>query len=185
MKKLLNIRVLFIAISATIIAIILSYFLGCCFAYFYPMKYEKNINLLAEKYNINGAIIASVANVESNFNSSAFSSKGAVGIMQLMPSTAKWLSEKLGEDYQENRLWEEEYNLNLGSYYLSYLIDFFEDEKLGICAYNAGQGNVSAWLKNKKYSEDGKNLTTIPFEETRIYLQKVLHNYNYYKNKYK
>ena len=184
-KKLFNVKVLFASISTAIIAIILIYFVGCYYSYFYPMKYEKNINYFAEKYDINGAIIASVANVESNYNSSAVSSKGAVGVMQLMPSTAKWLAGKLGDEYQENKLWEAEYNLNLGSFYLAYLIDFFEDERLGICAYNAGQGNVSSWLNNKDYSKDGKTLEKIPFEETRIYLQKVLRNYNYYKNKYK
>ena len=75
--------------------------------------------------------------------------------------------------------------MSLGAYYLSFLIDYFQDERLGICAYNAGQGNVSSWLADERYSEDGKTLKEIPFEETRIYLQKVLNNYNYYKNKYK
>ena len=149
------------------------------------MKYEEEINYLANKYDVSGAIIASVANVESNFDTKAISGKGAVGIMQIMPRTAAWVAGKIGIEYQEKMLFDAEYSLNLGSYYLSYLIDFFQDEKLGICAYNAGQGNVSAWICDERYSADGKNLTLIPFEETRIYLQKVLHNYNYYKNKYK
>ena len=56
--------------------------------------------------------------------------------------------------------------------------------ELGICAYNAGQGNVRAWLKDKHYSKDGKKLDFIPFNETKNYLNKVLKSYNYYKNRY-
>ena len=184
-KKILNIKIFFIGISAVIIAIILSYFCGAYYAYFYPMKYEKEIVLLADKYGVSGGLIASIANVESNFNSNAVSNRGAVGVMQLMPSTARWIAEKNGIEFSSEKLKEADYNLNLGSYYLAFLIDYFEDERLGICAYNAGQGNVTSWLADDKYSADGKSLTKIPFEETRIYLQKVLHNYNYYKNKYK
>lgn len=149
------------------------------------MTHSEKITNYGEKYNINPAIIAAVANVESGFNEEAVSNKGAVGLMQLMPSTAKWLAGKAGVDYNEESLKQVDYSLNLGSLYLSYLIDFFQDERLGICAYNAGQGNVSSWLSNKNYSSDGKTLTVIPFAETRNYLVKVLNNYNYYKNKYK
>ena len=105
--------------------------------------------------------------------------------MQIMPSTAKWIAQKIGEDYSEEKLLNGEYNLKIGSWYLSYLIDYFNDEKLGICAYNAGQGNVSMWLKNEEYSQDGKTLKKIPFEETKNYLNKVYKNYKYYKNRYK
>ena len=134
---------------------------------------------------MNSALVASVANVESNFNQEAISNKGAVGIMQLMPSTAEWLAGKIGEDYDSQSLLNGEYNIKLGCYYLSYLIQYFGNEKVGLCAYNAGQGNVSSWLKNEKYSKDGKTLTKIPFEETKNYLNKVYKNYNYYKNRYK
>ena len=105
--------------------------------------------------------------------------------MQLMPSTAEWLAGKVGEEYSDERLYEPEFNIKLGSYYLSYLIKYFGDRKLAICAYNAGQGNVSNWLEDKRYSTDGKTLDNIPFEETKNYLNKVYKNYRYYKNKYK
>ena len=149
------------------------------------MSYSGEIRAVAEKYNVAPAIIAAVANVESGFNESAVSNKGAVGIMQIMPSTAKWLAAKAGVEYSEEGLKSAEYNLNLGSFYLSFLIKMFGDEKVAICAYNAGQGNVSTWLADERYSADGRTLTEIPFEETKNYLVKVLNNYNYYKNKYK
>lgn len=164
---------------------ILTFCIGAFNAYFYPMTYKDEILKLGNDFGVKSGLIASVANVESNFNEKACSNRGAIGVMQLMPSTAQWIAGKLGESYSEEMLENGEYNLKLGSYYLSYLIDYFDDERLGICAYNAGQGNVSAWLKNQDYSKDGKTLEEIPFKETKNYLNKVYKNYNYYKNRYK
>lgn len=149
------------------------------------MTYREEITSFGNAYGVKSALVASVANVESNFNENAVSNKGAVGVMQIIPSTAQWLASKIGEEYSEEKLLDGKFNLKLGTYYLSYLINYFGNEKLGICAYNAGQGNVSSWLKNGEYSKDGKNLDKIPFEETKNYLNKVYKNYNYYKNRYK
>ena len=149
------------------------------------MKYSEEIKQISSECHIDSALLASVANVESGFKKDAISSKGAVGIMQIKPSTAKWVAQKYKKSYEEERLNDELYNIMLGGYYLSYLIDYFQDVNLGICAYNAGQGNVSGWLKNKEYSLDGKKLDKIPFKETREYLSKVNKNYYYYKNRYK
>lgn len=149
------------------------------------MSYSHEIKQTALKCQIDGALIASVANVESGFKSESLSNKGAVGIMQLMPETAKWIADKNHIEYDENELMNAEYNIMLGGYYLSYLLNYFGDVQLGICAYNAGLGNVNKWLNNKECSEDGKTLIKIPFKETREYLSKVNKNYYYYKNRYK
>lgn len=167
------------------LSIVFTYSLGAFNAYFYPMKYKNEINEFSEMFNIEGAVIASVANVESGFDENAKSNKGAIGIMQLMPSTAKWIVEKEGLEYNEEMLYEGAYNLKVGSCYLSYLIVKFGDVKTALCAYNAGPGNVQNWLLNEQYSKDGKTLYKIPFEETKKYLNKVLKNYNHYKIKYK
>jgi len=183
--KNVKLKLFFLLLSSAIIFIILFYSISAYYAYFFPMKYQEKIEILSDKYDVSGAIVASIANVESNFNEKAVSNKGALGVMQLMPSTAEWLAEKTGIEYDKEKLFDGEYCLELGAYYISFLIDFFDDERLAICAYNAGQGNVSYWLTNKQYSSDGKTLDYIPFEETRNYLAKVLNQYNYYKNKYK
>ncbi len=167
------------------IAIILTYTLGSFYAYFYPMTYSDEIIKYSELNNVDSALVASVINTESGFNRNSKSSKGALGLMQLMPSTAQWIASKLNLEYKEKDLFNVEYNINLGSYYLNYLINYFGDEKLGLCAYNAGQGNVSNWLKDETYSNDGKSLIKIPYKETENYLNKVYKNYHYYKNKYK
>lgn len=165
-------------------AVILSYLLGCFYAYAYPMNFKNEIQVCAADFSVSGALIASVANVESNFNENAISNKGAMGIMQLMPSTAEWIAGKLGVDYSENLLYDGKYNIRLGSYYLSYLINYFKDEKLGLCAYNAGLGVVKGWLQDDRYSKNGE-LETIPYKETLHYYNRILKNYKYYKNKYK
>ena len=154
-------KYLYSLLGLTICAIIISFCIGAFFSYNYPMKYSSEIKRYSKEFDINSALVASVANVESNFREDVISNKGAKGIMQLMPATAEWVAGKINQDFEEERLLDGEYNLMLGSYYLSYLINYFNSEKLGVCAYNAGQGNVAAWLKNKDYSDDGKSLKKI------------------------
>ena len=153
--------------------------------HFYPMTYKQEITSFAQTYNVPPSLVASIANTESGMNEKALSSKGAKGVMQLMPTTAEWLAGKLGKDYCEEKLFEAEYSLELGTYYLSYLLKTFEDEKVAICAYNAGQGKVKEWLRNESCSKDGKTLMVIPFKETENYLNKVLKNLHYYEKRYK
>lgn len=178
-------RTTFTLISLAAIILMLTFLVHCFYCYFYPMKYRERIIEYSQQFEIDGALIASVANTESGFNENAKSSKGAVGVMQLMPATAEWVAEKMGEEFKEEKLFDAEYNLKLGSYYLSYLVKSFNNEKLGLCAYNAGPSCVRSWLANEKYSSDGKTLSIIPYSETEEYLSKVYKNYHYYSKKYK
>lgn len=171
--------------SITILCLILIFSINCFYNYFYPMKYKEEIVSVSNRSGVDAAMIAAVSNVESGYKKDAVSNKGAVGIMQLMPKTAKWIASKNNIEYNEEKLKEPFYNLQLGSLYLSYLMQEYQDLQVSICAYNAGQGNVSSWLQNSEYSKDGKTLSKIPFKETRNYLKRVNKNYNYYKNKYK
>ena len=158
----------FVIISLSICAILLSFLIGSFYAYYYPMKYKEEIVLYSKQFSVEGALVASVANVESNFDEDAMSNKGAVGLMQILPSTAEWIAGQIGEDYLEEKLKEGDYNIKLGSFYLSYLLKYFGDWKLAICAYNAGQGNVKSWLKDERYSKDGLSLNKIPFKKLKI-----------------
>lgn len=148
------------------------------------MKFADEVVIYSKEFEVDPALVASVINVESGYNENATSSKGAKGLMQILPSTGKWLAEKVKEDYDEDYLLNHEFNIKIGTFYLSYLIEQFKDEKLALCAYNAGQGKVKEWLKNKRYSSDGKTLNEIPFEETKNYIVKIEKNYRYYKNRY-
>ncbi len=163
---------------------------------FYPLKYKNEIINFGEKYGVQPFLIASIINCESRFNEKAVSNKGAVGLMQILPTTGKWAFEKIyGESVELSFVYNKEEgtgellnpltNIELGTFYLSYLLNKFGNLEVSICAYNAGEGTVLKWLNNKDYSEDGKTLKHIPYPETQNYLNKVLGNIKIYKNKFK
>lgn len=92
--------------------------------------------------------------------------------MQIMPDTANYVSKLFfgGEDFD---LFCPKDNILYGVTYLLYLFKKFPDQTTALCAYNAGEGNVQNWLKEKAFSSDGKSLDKIPFEETRTYVERV------------
>ena len=144
----------------------LSLFL-CCFAAF-PRPYRA----VVEQSGLSPALVYAVMKAESNFEESAVSSAGAVGILQLRPSTAQFIAERSGIPFLPERLFDGEYNTRLGCAYLAYLLERFEEET-ALAAYNAGEGTVQGWLSDPHCSEDGRTLFQIPYAETRRYLKKI------------
>lgn len=152
------------------------------YAICFPVKYSEEISLACGEYSVDEPLIYALINAESSFDKNAVSSKGAKGLMQLMPSTAAAIAAALDEPFSENDLFDEEINIRYGTYYIHMLLEQFNFDE-AICAYNAGPSKVRSWLKNSEYSCDGETLAVIPYPETRQYLQKVRRNFNYYKNK--
>jgi len=146
----------------------------------FPLKYRNHISAYAHKYQISPELITSIIFVESSFNPNAKSDKGAVGLMQILPSTANWICEINDIEYNEEKLLNPEYNIKIGTCYFKYLFDKFDDIEMALVAYNAGEGTVKLWLKNENYSTDGKTLKTIPYKESRNYLKKVKRAINIY-----
>ena len=137
----------------------------------YPLKYESSIVEYSQKYNLDKYLVMGVISAESRFSEDAVSSKSAKGLMQLKDDTAYWCAEKYGI---EGEIYEAEVNIEIGCAYLRYLLDLFgQDTENALAAYNAGQGNVKKWLADERYSNDGENLHTIPFAETREYVERV------------
>ncbi len=137
---------------------------------------------------IDKAAIYAVARQESRFDVDAISRAGAMGVMQLMPATAKETAKKLGIKHSQNRLTNDPaYNILLGSTYLAAQMDRYDGSLLlAAAAYNAGAGNVNKWLK--LYGDPrNKNIDVIvwieniPFVETRKYVKKVMANYMVYR----
>jgi soluble lytic murein transglycosylase len=134
------------------------------------------------------ALTLSIARQESEFDPQAKSSAGALGLMQLLPSTAREVAQKNDLPYDIGLLYESEYNMRLGSLYLSRLIDSYSGSYvLGIAAYNAGPGNVRKWLM--QFGTPGSDLEgainwieKIPFAETRNYVQRVIENLQIYRH---
>jgi len=148
----------------------------------YPIKYEEEIRFYAKLYEIPPELLAAVIRTESNFNPQAVSSAGAVGLMQLLPSTAEEIALRMGEEYNLDAIAELETNIKYGAFYLSYLYRVLGNDWNNACAaYNGGIGNVKEWLDDKRYSDDGVSLKEIPFSETRNYLNRI----EKYSEKYK
>lgn len=134
---------------------------------FNGFSYNKSIQSISQEYGLDCELIKSICKVESNFKTESVSHKGAVGIMQLMPSTAEWICKKYNMDYRYECLFEPEFNIRVGCLYLKDLLSKYPLE-WAICAYNAGTGNVDNWLSLNLRTED------IPYKETREYLKKVM-----------
>ena len=128
------------------------------------IEYRDLIRKYAKAYDLDPFLVAAVIRTESNFRPTVMSHMNAHGLMQLLPETAEWISQRRGEEYDESRITEPEYNVDLGCYYLRYLKDEFGSWELALAAYNGGPGNVRQWLENEEYSSDGKKLDHIPFK---------------------
>ena len=138
----------------------------------YPIAYEEQVNTYAERFSLPPSLIFGVIHTESRFNPEAQSRVGAKGLMQLMDVTFEWTLSKLGEE--EGDVFDPDTNIRCGTKLLSYLCDEFEVTETALAAYNAGIGNVRNWLKDTRYSSDGKTLHTIPFSETAAYVKRVM-----------
>ncbi len=150
----------------------------------YPLKYSAFVEKYSKEYDLDKYLIYSIIKTESKFKEDAVSYKKAKGLMQISDVTASWGGKELGIENVD--IFDPETNINIGAWYLNRLEDEFDGNlELAITAYNGGSGNVRKWLKDKRYSRDGKNLQKIPFKETSDYTYKVLKNYERYKSLYR
>lgn len=139
-----------------------------------PIKYQTEITSLATEFGFEKTLIAAICFAESSFRETIESNKGAIGLMQLMPSTAVWFAAKIGYPLLElNQLKQPQTNLYLGCAYLNYLQSKFTPISTVLAAYNAGEGRVQEWLNNPLHSPDGKTLCHIPYPETAAYIAKI------------
>lgn len=152
----------------------------------YPQKYPDLVGKSAEQYGLEPELVYAVIRAESSFDPDAQSRAGALGLMQLMPETFDWLQQKEGGGiaYTEEDLFRPEINIKYGCRFLSMMTRKYGVLRTALCAYNAGAGTVDGWLKDARYSADGKNLDRIPYEETRNYADAVEQNYLQYKKLY-
>lgn len=132
----------------------------------YPLRYEHIVTGHARNYELDPALLAAVIYAESRFDADARSAAGAVGLMQLLPETARGIAARTGgERFVVSDLLTPEVNVRYGSWYLRSLLDRYRDERTALAAYHAGQGNVERW------QAAGRG---IAFPETREYVSEVL-----------
>ena len=154
----------------------------------YKKDYKEYVQKYAQEYNVDENLIYALIKAESNFNSNAHSSKGAVGLMQLMENTAKDIAKKanvqlVGTEVRQNLL-DSETNINLGTKYLSILIEKYQNIEVAITAYNAGIGTVDNWIEKGIIKSDGSDIENIPYKETNNYVRKILRDYKIYEKIY-
>ena len=154
----------------------------------YPLDYREEIQRVSREYNLSPALIASVIRNESSFRPMVESSVGARGLMQIMPETAEWIAHKLKVDnYSFDQLYTPETNIRFGCWYLNYLSTLFHGDPLCVvCAYHAGQGEISSWLSNPSISSDGLTMSVdrLPDGPTKTYAGRVTRDYGIYQAKY-
>jgi soluble lytic murein transglycosylase-like protein len=140
---------------------------------YYPAKYVDAIRKQATKNGIDPYLVMALIHQESAFNPKAHSSVGAMGLMQLMPATARELGSRLRGSFSTSRLENADFNIELGTYHLKHMIDLFGGNvQLAVASYNAGQGNVMKWKRANRRPMD-ELLESIPFPETRNYVKRV------------
>ena len=150
----------------------------------HPKTYSSYVRQYAYEFNVPESIIYAVIKTESGFESNAVSSSGAVGLMQIIPTTFDEITVKLGDNYEKGMMYDPKTNIRYGTYYLSYLYRHFADWDAVFAAYNAGMGTVSEWLGDPDVVNDEGKLENIPYSETRSYVNKVNSTINKYVDLY-
>ena len=140
-----------------------------------PLRHEETIRKQAHDKRLDPSLIAGVIYAESKFSDST-SSAGALGLMQLLPSTAHFIADRSGGTaFTTEDLSTPEINIAYGSWYLRYLLDRYGgDEVLALAAYNGGMGNVDRWIAEARGRGERLDVADIPFPETQAYVQRVL-----------
>ncbi len=150
----------------------------------YKLEYAEYVKKYANEYNVDEYLIYAIIKAESNFESNAESHRGAKGLMQLMYSTAEDISKRINIELNENNILDPDININLGTKYISMLIQKYNNINLALAAYNAGSGNVDGWIEKGTLKSDGSDIENVPFTETNNYVRKILRDYEIYKNIY-
>ncbi len=153
----------------------------------YMWDYQQDIITYSEKNNVDPFLIAAIIKNESNFKHKAVSGVGAVGLMQIMPDTGRWIAEQMGlADYKDSDLYQTRTNIRMGCWYVGELEHEFQHNLvLLMIAYNAGRGQTHDWMQENGWDYDFNDTKAIPYADTREYVTKVLQDRDKYYLLYK
>ena len=150
------------------------------------MPYREELERFARQNNLDPFLMAALARQESEFNPKAVSGSSARGLTQIMPSTGRELSRRLRiRPYSTARLFQPQVNLQLGAYYLRSVADSVDGRwEAALAAYNAGLSRAKDWSTWGEFREAAEFVETVPFTQTREYIQIVLRNADIYRQLY-
>ncbi|HET8922128.1 MAG TPA: transglycosylase SLT domain-containing protein [Candidatus Acidoferrum sp.] len=147
----------------------------------FPLPYESALRREAAKNDFDPMFAAGLIRQESTFQADAVSPKNAIGLMQVLPKTGKLLARQIKVRYTKNKLFDPEFNIELGMVYIANLVRQTGAPEYAAAAYNAGEDRIAAWKAERNYEEIPEVVESIPFTETRDYVQIVLRNTAVYR----
>jgi len=147
----------------------------------YPLPYEPSLRREAAKNSFDPMLAAGLIRQESTFQADAVSHKNAVGLMQVLPQTGKLMARQLRVRYTKNSLFEPDFNLQVGMVYAAGLLRNLGAPEYALAAFNAGEDRIALWRSERNYDEIPELVESIPFTETRDYVQIVLRNAEVYR----
>jgi len=166
MKSTSKKRIILLILAVIVIAFIVFYYSIIRIAkQVYPLYYSSEIKKVAQEFNLDSSILSALIYEESKFEADALSTKGAIGLTQILPDTANFIAKDLGyNNLLRDSLFEPDINIRFGGYYYKTLLNRYEgDETLALAAYNAGFGAVD---------KANGSLENLP-EETQSFVKKV------------
>ena len=146
MKKITKIIILLIIVVA--IVILIKPIKNQVIKKIYKKDYSEYVSKYSQQYNVEENLIYAIIKAESNFKANAISHQNAKGLMQLMEPTAKDVAKRFGIELTDDNILEPETNINIGTKYISTLLDKYGSVEVALAAYNAGSGNVDKWIQN-------------------------------------
>ena len=151
----------------------------------FPKPYWTDLKRFSSANGLDPYLVASLIRQESEFNPGAVSNKNALGLMQLLPKVGKGVAkqEKL-KHFSPQQLFTPAVNLQLGTRYFRSMVDQFGGFEYALAAYNAGDDRVKDWQSAGKYRDVQEFVESIPFTETREYVQAIMRNANVYRQLY-
>jgi soluble lytic murein transglycosylase len=150
----------------------------------YALPYEDSIRRWSAKAGVDPMLVAGLIRQESAFEPEARSGKSAIGLMQLIAPTARLLARQEKIKFLRSRLTDPDYNVHLGTTYVANLVKQFGGAESALAAYNAGEDRVQLWTTGQSYRETAEFVDSIPFTETRTYVQIVTRNADIYRRLY-
>jgi soluble lytic murein transglycosylase len=154
--------------------------------YLFPLPYLETLLKDAKEHDVDPYLVAGLIRQESEFNPEAVSRARALGLTQLMPATGSMVARQTGmPGFQSRMLFDPKVSLHLGMAYLKSQLDLWNGSlEQTLAAYNAGPGRVRQWTAGVTFREPAEFVESIPFTETREYVQSVIRNAAVYRQLY-